>query len=34
MTNGNLSQAAKRLGVQRTTLYSRMQSRGDAGEDK
>jgi DNA-binding NtrC family response regulator len=34
MTNGNLSQAAKRLGVQRTTLYSRMQTRGDAGEDK
>jgi len=34
MTNGNLSQAAKRLGVQRTTLYSRMQSRGDAGEEK
>jgi len=34
MTNGNLSQAAKRLGVQRTTLYSRMQTRGDTGEDK
>jgi DNA-binding NtrC family response regulator len=34
MTNGNLSQAAKRLGVQRTTLYSRMQTRSDAGEDK
>lgn len=34
MTNGNLSQAAKRLGVQRTTLYSRMQSRNEAGEDR
>jgi DNA-binding NtrC family response regulator len=34
MTNGNLSQAAKRLGVQRTTLYSRMQSRGDAGGNR
>ena len=34
MTNGNLSQAAKRLGVQRTTLYSRMQSRSEAGEEK
>ena len=34
MTNGNLSQAAKRLGVQRTTLYSRVQTRSDAGEDK
>ncbi len=34
LTNGNLSQAAKRLGIHRTTLYSRMQSRGDAVEDK
>lgn len=34
MTNGNLSQAAKRLGMQRTTLYSRMQSRGDAGGER
>lgn len=34
MTNGNLSQAAKRLGVQRTTLYSRMQSRGDGGGER
>ena len=34
LTNGNLSQAAKRLGVHRTTLYSRMQSHGDTAEDK
>jgi len=34
LTNGNLSQAAKRLGVHRTTLYSRMQSRSDVTEDK
>ncbi len=34
LTNGNLSQAAKRLGVHRTTLYSRMQSHGETGEDK
>ena len=34
LTNGNLSQAAKRLGVHRTTLYSRMQAQGDAGEEK
>ncbi len=34
LSNGNLSQAAKRLGVHRTTLYSRMQSRADASEDK
>lgn len=34
LTNGNLSQAAKRLGVHRTTLYSRMQSQSDAGEEK
>jgi DNA-binding NtrC family response regulator len=33
LTNGNLSQAAKRLGVHRTTLYSRMQSHGE-GENK
>jgi transcriptional regulator of acetoin/glycerol metabolism len=26
MTHGNLSQAAKILGVNRTTLYSRMQT--------
>jgi transcriptional regulator of acetoin/glycerol metabolism len=26
LTNGNLSQAAKLLGVHRTTLYSRMQN--------
>jgi DNA-binding NtrC family response regulator len=33
MTNGNLSQAAKRLGINRTTLYGRMQNRGeDEGE--
>jgi DNA-binding NtrC family response regulator len=30
LTNGNLSQAAKLLGVHRTTLYSRMQSYGGA----
>lgn len=34
LTNGNLSQAAKRLGVHRTTLYSRMQSHGETGENK
>lgn len=34
LTNGNLSQAAKRLGVHRTTLYSRMQSRDDTGNNK
>jgi DNA-binding NtrC family response regulator len=28
MTNGNLSQAAKMLGINRTTLYSRMQTYG------
>jgi len=33
LTNGNLSQAAKRLGVHRTTLYSRMQSRTDTAEE-
>ena len=30
LTHGNVSQAAKLLGINRTTLYSRMQS--DAGE--
>lgn len=34
LTNGNLSQAAKRLGVHRTTLYSRMQTRDDAVSNK
>ena len=34
LTNGNLSQAAKRLGVHRTTLYSRMQTRNDSTGDK
>lgn len=34
LTNGNLSQAAKRLGVHRTTLYSRMQSHSETGENK
>ena len=29
MTHGNLSQAAKMLGVNRTTLYSRMQTYQD-----
>jgi DNA-binding NtrC family response regulator len=29
MTSGNLSQAAKLLGINRTTLYSRMQSHGE-----
>ena len=28
MTHGNLSQAAKILGINRTTLYSRMQTYG------
>jgi len=28
MTHGNLSQAAKLLGINRTTLYSRMQTYG------
>jgi DNA-binding NtrC family response regulator len=31
ITHGNLSQAAKLLGIHRTTLYSRMQSYGAAG---
>ena len=30
LTNGNLSQAARRLGINRTTLYSRMQANGIA----
>ena len=34
LSDGNLSQAAKRLGVHRTTLYSRMQSRENASEEK
>ncbi|MGE0558606.1 MAG: helix-turn-helix domain-containing protein, partial [Burkholderiales bacterium] len=34
LTNGNLSQAAKRLGIHRTTLYSRMQTHGESAEDK
>ena len=32
ITHGNLSQAAKLLGIHRTTLYSRMQNYGDAVE--
>jgi DNA-binding NtrC family response regulator len=32
ITHGNLSQAAKLLGMHRTTLYSRMQSYGDGDE--
>jgi DNA-binding NtrC family response regulator len=32
ITQGNLSQAAKLLGIQRTTLYSRMQNYGAPGE--
>ncbi|MGH8751857.1 MAG: sigma 54-interacting transcriptional regulator, partial [Burkholderiales bacterium] len=34
ITHGNLSQAAKLLGVRRTTLYSRMQQYGDQEEAK
>jgi transcriptional regulator with GAF, ATPase, and Fis domain len=34
LTNGNVSQAAKLLGVNRTTLYSRMNSGANSGEDK
>ncbi|HYN26897.1 MAG TPA: sigma 54-interacting transcriptional regulator, partial [Burkholderiales bacterium] len=33
ITHGNLSQAAKLLGIHRTTLYSRMQSYAAAGEE-
>ena len=33
ITQGNLSQAAKLLGIHRTTLYSRMQNYGSAGQD-
>jgi DNA-binding NtrC family response regulator len=32
ITQGNLTQAAKLLGIHRTTLYSRMQNYADAGE--
>ena len=32
LTNGNLSQAAKLLGIHRTTLYSRMQNYAPAAE--
>ena len=32
ITHGNLTQAAKLLGIHRTTLYSRMQNYADAGE--
>ena len=32
ITQGNLSQAAKLLGIHRTTLYSRMQNYGTPGE--
>jgi DNA-binding NtrC family response regulator len=34
LTRGNVSQAAKLLGVNRTTLYSRMNSGSNAGEEK
>ena len=35
LTSGNLSQAAKLLGVHRTTLYSRMQGySAQAGDDR
>ena len=34
ITRGNLSQAAKLLGIHRTTLYSRMQSYQDAAPEK
>ena len=34
ITQGNLSQAAKLLGIHRTTLYSRMQNYGTAGEEQ
>jgi DNA-binding NtrC family response regulator len=32
ITQGNLTQAAKLLGIHRTTLYSRMQGYGGEGE--
>ena len=32
LTNGNLSQAAKLLGIHRTTLYSRMQNYAPVAE--
>lgn len=34
ITQGNLSQAAKLLGIHRTTLYSRMQNYSAAGEER
>jgi DNA-binding NtrC family response regulator len=34
ITQGNLSQAAKLLGIHRTTLYSRMQNYGTADEPR
>ena len=34
ITQGNLSQAAKLLGIHRTTLYSRMQNYGTADEQR
>jgi len=34
ITHGNLSQAAKLLGIHRTTLYSRMQGYAVAGEEE
>ena len=34
LSHGNLSRAAKLLGVNRTTLYSRMQNYGSASGDK
>lgn len=34
LTQGNLTQAAKMLGIHRTTLYSRMQNYGSASGDK
>ena len=33
VTQGNLTQAARLLGIHRTTLYSRMQNYADSGED-
>ena len=34
ITHGNLSKAARMLGIHRTTLYSRMQSYGQTSEEK